>query len=253
MSQVLIPPTVGRVVWFYPPGNVASNDFSPPAAGEPLAAIISRVWNDSMVNLTVFDASGVSHSRTSVPLVQEDKITPRGFYCTWMPFQKGQARANAAETAAIATGAVAAQSNLAAVTEASSARWRADADRADAHKAALIGRLSDGSTHDVVVEGLIQAKGKTAPRVTPGDLAANIVDTEIVKHVTPSGQILRWAVLTTRSGFAVTGRPSAAVSAENDDPEIGVATAIENARNELWPLMGYALKQRLHDLATGPV
>lgn len=107
--------------------------------------------------------------------------------------------------------------------------------------------VSSPRTDDDAIESLIQANGKTAPRVTPADLAANIVDTEIVKHVAPSGQILRWAVLTTRSGFAVTGRPSAAVSAENDDPEIGEATAIENARNELWPLMGYALKQRLHN------
>lgn len=98
---------------------------------------------------------------------------------------------------------------------------------------------------DASIEQQIQAKGKTAPRVTPDDLAANIIDTEIVKHVSHSGQILRWAVLTTRSGFAVTGRPSAAVSAENDDPEIGVATAIANARDELWPLMGYELKCRL--------
>jgi hypothetical protein len=91
-----ITPTVGRVVWFYPPSNSIETGFSGPAEGEPLAAIIARAWNDSMVNLTVFDASGRPHPRTSVPLVQEDKIAPRGNYCTWMPFQKGQARAQAA-------------------------------------------------------------------------------------------------------------------------------------------------------------
>lgn len=85
----------------------------------------------------------------------------------------------------------------------------------------------------------------TANRVTPADLDANIVDTEIVKHVSKSGQILRWAVLTTRNGFAVTGRPSASVSPENDDPAIGEAVAIENAKNELWPLMGYELRSKL--------
>jgi hypothetical protein len=61
-----------------------------------------------------------------------------------------------------------------------------------------------------------------------------------------SGQILRWAVITTKNGFAVTGRPSAAVSQENDNDAIGVKVAIENARQELWPLMGYALKDQLH-------
>lgn len=99
--------------------------------------------------------------------------------------------------------------------------------------------------NDETIEQEIQAKGLTAPRVTPADLEANIADTEIVKHVAPSGQILRWAVLTTRCGFAVTGRPSASVSAENDNAEIGERVAIENARAELWPLMGYELRCRL--------
>lgn len=98
---------------------------------------------------------------------------------------------------------------------------------------------------DETIEQEIQAKGLTAPRVTPADLQANIVHTEIVKHVSHSGQVLRWAVLTTRNGFAVTGRPSASVSSENDNSEIGERVAIENAKQELWPLMGYALRDEL--------
>lgn len=85
----------------------------------------------------------------------------------------------------------------------------------------------------------------TAPRITRAELDANIVDTEIVKHVSKSGQVLRWAVLTTRNGFAVTGRPSASVSPLNDDPAIGEDVAIENAKHELWPLMGYELRSKL--------
>jgi hypothetical protein len=84
-----------------------------------------------------------------------------------------------------------------------------------------------------------------APRITPADVAENIVHTEIVKHVSPSGQVLRWAVLTTRNGYAVTGRPSCAVSPENDDVEVGENIAITNARSDLWALMGYALKEKL--------
>jgi hypothetical protein len=95
------------------------------------------------------------------------------------------------------------------------------------------------------LEKEIQPLGLTAPRVSLNDLTSNIVHTEIVKHISPSGQVLRWAVLTTRSGYAVTGRPSASVSSENDRAEIGEQVAIENARNELWALMGYALKERL--------
>lgn len=99
---------------------------------------------------------------------------------------------------------------------------------------------------DPSIERLIQAKGLNAPRLRPADLDANIVHTEIVKHTALGGQVLRWAVITTRNGFAVTGRPSVAVSPGNDDQEIGERVALENARNELWPLMGYALKDQLH-------
>jgi len=98
---------------------------------------------------------------------------------------------------------------------------------------------------DKDIEQQIQAKGLTAPRVTPADLEANIVDTEIVKHVSVTGKVLRWAVLTTRNGFAVTGKPSASVSVANDNAEIGEKVAIDNAKAELWPLMGYELSSKL--------
>lgn len=85
----------------------------------------------------------------------------------------------------------------------------------------------------------------TAPRITPADLEAAIMCTEIVKHIAPSGQILRWAVLTCRNGFAVAGRPSAAACAENDRPEVGEQIAVENAKSELWGFLGYELKTKL--------
>lgn len=91
--------------------------------------------------------------------------------------------------------------------------------------------------------------GHTAPRVTPADLEHAIVDVEIVKHVAKSGQILRWAVLTLRNGYAHAGDPSAAVSAANDSEELGTKFAIENAKRSLWPLLGYALKEHLHNQA----
>lgn len=83
-----------------------------------------------------------------------------------------------------------------------------------------------------------------APRVSAEDLEGNIAATEIVQTVTAGGQILRWAVLTTKNGFAVTGDPSAAVSAENDNPELGIKYATENAKRKLWVLMAYELKSR---------
>lgn len=97
------------------------------------------------------------------------------------------------------------------------------------------------------IENEIQRKGKTAPRIRPSDLDAAINTVEFVKHTAPSGQVLRWAVITVKNGYAVTGKPSVSVSPENDDAEIGEKVALENARNELWPLLGYELKQRLYD------
>lgn len=102
---------------------------------------------------------------------------------------------------------------------------------------------------DTGIEALLQAKGLNAPRLSPADIEANISFVEYVKHVSAGGQVLRWAVITTRSGFAVTGRPSVSVSPENDDAEIGERVALANSKSEMWPLMGYQLKQKLHDAA----
>lgn len=96
------------------------------------------------------------------------------------------------------------------------------------------------------VESKSEENGLDAPRVTKADLDANIAHVEIIRKTTHGGQVLRWAILTTQSGYAVVGRPSVAVSPENDNAQMGEKIALENSRNELWPLMGYELKQRLH-------
>lgn len=95
---------------------------------------------------------------------------------------------------------------------------------------------------------VLRDEGKTAPHITPEMVDENIVCTEIVKYVTKSGQILRWAVLTTKSGFGVTGKPSVSACSENDVPLVGESVAIQNARNEIWALMGYHLKCQLAGL-----
>lgn len=99
--------------------------------------------------------------------------------------------------------------------------------------------------NDQTIEQEIQDKRLTAPRITPADIEANIVDIEIVKHVSKSGQVLRWAVLTARNGYAVVGKPSCAVSSANDNAELGEKIALENSKDEFWPLMGYALRSKL--------
>ena len=99
--------------------------------------------------------------------------------------------------------------------------------------------------NDHAIEQEIQAKGLTAPRVTPADIEANIASVEIVRFVSESGQVLRWAVITAQNGFSVVGKPSCAVSAANDNKELGEKIALDNSKEEMWTLMGYALKERL--------
>lgn len=86
----MIKPTVGRVVLYTP--SKGSTDAVIAHGSGKLAAIVTNVWSDTCVNLVVFDGNGVPHSRTSVLLLQDDNPVPEGgFYCEWMPYQKGQA------------------------------------------------------------------------------------------------------------------------------------------------------------------
>lgn len=125
-------------------------------------------------------------------------------------------------------------------------------------------------TNDSVIEREIQASGKTAPRVTPADLQANIVSehyftamdgvagywclgSDSPLHATPASpadcvslNLLTFCVLVLRNGFTVTGE-SACASPENFDAEIGRKIARQNAVQKIWPLMGYALKQKLSE------
>jgi hypothetical protein len=82
----MIKPTVGRVVWYTPAKH------SPWDGHQPLAAIITHVHSDAMVNLTVFNPDGDSHGVCSVDLIQDGQPrSDNGRYCEWMPYQKGQA------------------------------------------------------------------------------------------------------------------------------------------------------------------
>lgn len=117
---------------------------------------------------------------------------------------------------------------------------------------------------DKEIEQEIQAKGLTAPRVTSADIDDNIAsehyftaeqgviesmpdDATAQSHPCPDVlSLLTFCVLVLRNGFTVTGE-SACASPENFDAEIGRKIARENAVSKVWPIMGYALKQRLHD------
>ena len=118
------------------------------------------------------------------------------------------------------------------------------------------------------IEQEIQAKGKTAARVTPADIEANIAsshyftaadgvrasahDDFVAASADMPGHplgLLTFCVLVLNNGFTVTGE-SACASPENFDAEIGRKIARQNAVQKIWPLMGYALRQQLSNKAT---
>ena len=81
-----------------------------------------------------------------------------------------------------------------------------------------------------------------APRLTPMSIDDTIVD-ESYHRLT---DVLTVCVLTLRNGFTVTGE-SACASPENYNEEIGNKLARENARDKIWLLEGYLLKQKLYE------
>ena len=88
----MISPTPGRIVWFTP----AVHSDTRYDKSQPLAAIVTYVWGDRMINLTVFDQGGTPLSCTSVTLLQDnDPRLEAGYYAQWMPYQIGQAKKNA--------------------------------------------------------------------------------------------------------------------------------------------------------------
>ena len=93
------------------------------------------------------------------------------------------------------------------------------------------------------IEQEIQDKGLNAPRLTPGLIDAAIADEDY--HVF-GDTCLTVCCLTLQNGFTVTGE-SACASPENFNAEIGRKIARENARNKIWVLEGYLLKQNLHE------
>jgi len=120
--------------------------------------------------------------------------------------------------------------------------------------------IASPDNSDRGIERQIQAKGLTAPRITPADLKANIVSEHyftaaeairIPSADNPFGEapeatkLLTFCVLVLKNGFTVTGE-SACASSENFDAAIGKQIARANAEQKIWPLMGYALKEMLH-------
>lgn len=97
-------------------------------------------------------------------------------------------------------------------------------------------------SNETQVEKEIQDKGLNAPRLTPQLIDETIVNEQYFRLT----DVLTVCVLTLRNGFTVTGE-SACASPENYNEEIGNKIARENAREKIWVLEGYLLKQKLFE------
>ena len=116
------------------------------------------------------------------------------------------------------------------------------------------------------IQNEIEAKGFTAPRVTPADIEAEIASEHYFtaadgvrgedwdKYLNSPACLddssplnrLTFCVLVLKNGFTVTGE-SVCVSPANFDAEIGRKVARQNAINKIWPLLGFRLRDDIHE------
>ena len=97
------------------------------------------------------------------------------------------------------------------------------------------------------------AENAVAPRVSLADIELTIAarydltaDKAIGDNVPgmPSLRLLSICLLVMRNGFTIIGK-SAPASPENFNTDLGRKLAYEDAVRQAWPLMGYALRDRL--------
>lgn len=122
---------------------------------------------------------------------------------------------------------------------------------------------------DSSIEKEIQDKGLTKPRITPQHIddsiqsvhyftaadgyAGSIAFSEEFNELSDEARVicppeqlelLTICVIILKNGFTVTGE-SACASPENFNKEIGCKVAYENAKDKIWMLEGYLLKDKL--------
>lgn len=93
------------------------------------------------------------------------------------------------------------------------------------------------------IEREINDKGLNAPRLTPDAVDATVMS-EAYWRV--PGSPVTVCALTLINGFVVVGT-SAPVSAQNFDEGLGRRIARQDAREQIWKLEGYLLRQRMYE------
>ena len=101
------------------------------------------------------------------------------------------------------------------------------------------------SRNEQAVEKEIQEKGLNAPRLSP-----ELIDSVIVgeKYHVFEGTTVTVCCLELKNGYTVIGE-SACASPSNFDEALGRKIARDNARNKIWQLEGYLLRQKLSEPA----
>lgn len=87
--QNIIRPTPGRIVWIFGwrPASGEPGDDS-----QPLAAIVTYVHNDRLINVAAFEPNGHHRPLKNVRLWQPGEAdSDGGAHAEWMPYQIGQA------------------------------------------------------------------------------------------------------------------------------------------------------------------
>lgn len=97
------------------------------------------------------------------------------------------------------------------------------------------------SVSEKQIEEKIQQEGLTAPRLTPELISRKIQKEQY--YVFP-GTVITVCCLTLDNGFCVIGK-SACASSANFNKQLGEEIAKTDARNKIWDLEGYLLKEKM--------
>ena len=79
----MIPPTVGKPLWFWPTRAGALDNYD--LANQPLAAFITNVNMDGTVNIAYLDRNGSPDRKISVQLWHRGTPRPLGNFCEYLP------------------------------------------------------------------------------------------------------------------------------------------------------------------------
>lgn len=108
-------------------------------------------------------------------------------------------------------------------------------------------------SEDDQLEAKLRKLGKNAPRVTPSEIDALHSSLKVLTHHFEGTTITVAVAILPHSNFAVAEAMSGSISKENFDAGIGVEVATKKvlamARDKLWELEGYLLRDRIHRAA----